>query len=381
MNVRGARVFYKYLSSFILLFFVLISLSCTGLNKNRNNTNNALSDYPVFKSALYSAISGDVSEALNAVSYTPMQNLTSLEVALANQYLDRFGVSKNPNDVDFKKLYVKNNILLSIQNIFHQYWKMYLLKYKDTEYFKTSKDLHNWLYKGLYFVSKKNGYQYLENNKKWPHLIRFIKLELLKDGYFSHINYVKPLMNLMVWKKQYTKTFLVNFIHNQNKSIEVIFMDKFVEMGWGGYATFNIMHISGWATKKHLYAVKSAYDQNSEDFLVSYLSHELQHKNDLNKNPGLTTVELEYRAKLSELIYADRTFYKVLNKFFEEKKLVINTPHSYASYLLLKDIFKSLNLTEDINELVKIDKRRIKQIARSLLKRKATKLVRNSLVK
>src|SRR4029077_9164441 len=68
-----------------------------------------------------------------------------------------------------------------------------------------------------------------------------------------------------------------------------------------------ITHTDGWATAMTLYAVRSAYDIESESFRVSYLAHEAQHFADYGRFPKLARPEREYRAKLTELAEAQAT--------------------------------------------------------------------------
>lgn len=79
----------------------------------------------------------------------------------------------------------------------------------------------------------------------------------------------------------------------------------FVFRGWMDYLTFGRYGTSGWASPDGtINCVEQAYDFESERFLVSLLKHEAQHTVDMKRFPGITPVELEYRAKLVELHYA-----------------------------------------------------------------------------
>ena len=80
----------------------------------------------------------------------------------------------------------------------------------------------------------------------------------------------------------------------------------FVFRGWMDYLTFGRYGTGGWASPDGtIHCVEQAYDFESEKFLVSLLKHEAQHTVDLQQFPEITPAELEYRAKLVELHYAN----------------------------------------------------------------------------
>lgn len=80
----------------------------------------------------------------------------------------------------------------------------------------------------------------------------------------------------------------------------------FVFRSWMDYLTFGRYGTSGWASPDGtINCVEQAYDFESERFLVSLLKHEAQHTVDMKQFPGITPAELEYRAKLVEIHYAN----------------------------------------------------------------------------
>lgn len=91
----------------------------------------------------------------------------------------------------------------------------------------------------------------------------------------------------------------------------------FVFRGWLDYLTFGRYGTGGWASPDGtIHCVEQAYDFESEKFLVSLLKHEAQHTVDLQQFPEITPAELEYRAKLVELHYANDL--GLLQKFLSE---------------------------------------------------------------
>jgi hypothetical protein len=119
-------------------------------------------------------------------------------------------------------------------------------------------------------------------------------------------------------------------------------MDDIITMGWEEYATFGIHYPGGWATENSLYCVRKAYNLTSENFLISYLKHEAQHFADYKLYPCLSGADLEYRAKLVEIIYADKTLFKLISFFIKNIGLHRDNSHSFASYHVIKNLSKEL---------------------------------------
>ena len=85
----------------------------------------------------------------------------------------------------------------------------------------------------------------------------------------------------------------------------VKFLDGFLMKSWLDYISFGETGTGGWSNGDGLiHCVRTAYDLESENFQVSLLKHEAQHAMDHARYKGITSEELEYRAKLVELIYS-----------------------------------------------------------------------------
>ena len=83
------------------------------------------------------------------------------------------------------------------------------------------------------------------------------------------------------------------------------------------YLTFGRFGTGGWASPDGtINCIEQTYDFESERFLVSLLKHEAQHTTDMIQFPGITSAELEYRAKLVELHYSSDL--GLLQKFLSE---------------------------------------------------------------
>lgn len=91
----------------------------------------------------------------------------------------------------------------------------------------------------------------------------------------------------------------------------------FVFRSWMDYLTFGRYGTKGWASSDGMInCIETAYDFESEQFLVSLLKHEAQHTVDMKQFPEITPAELEYRAKLVELRYSSDS--SLLQKFLAE---------------------------------------------------------------
>jgi hypothetical protein len=171
-----------------------------------------------------------------------------------------------------------------------------------------------------------------------------LKDRLAQSGYHALLGVTLPLRELMLWTKQDTRAVKVELPEGAH-TIEVVYLDGFVSLGWSYYATCGRRGTGGWATDKALYAVVPRYsDLEGEEFRVSFLGHETQHFADYGRFPGLEQWQLEYRAKLTELAYADTTRGAVLRKFTEDQGDDPRSPHAYADRRVLEALRQRLAL-------------------------------------
>lgn len=94
-------------------------------------------------------------------------------------------------------------------------------------------------------------------------------------------------------------------------------LDGFICRSWIDYLSFGEIGTGGWSDGDGIInCVKSTYDFESENFKVSLLKHEAQHAIDLAKYKSMSSEDLEYRAKLVELIYSKER--QLLGEFIHE---------------------------------------------------------------
>ena len=106
-------------------------------------------------------------------------------------------------------------------------------------------------------------------------------------------------------------------------------MDGIITRGWYDYLTFGMIGAGGWVSDDGCYYFAEKYDTDSEDFKVSLLKHEGQHFHDLSIWPEMASIDLEYRAKLVELIYLQSQSY--LEKILLNLSVDDSNPHGHAN--------------------------------------------------
>lgn len=107
-----------------------------------------------------------------------------------------------------------------------------------------------------------------------------------------------------VWKRERLARYMVELPEGR-REYAVKLLGDFVSASWVDYLSFGAVGTAGWSGGDGLiHCVEQAYDLESEGFRVSLLQHEAQHAMDLARWPGMGSGDLEYRAKLVELIYS-----------------------------------------------------------------------------
>lgn len=196
------------------------------------------------------------------------------------------------------------------------------------------------------------------------------KKAIERDGLFALTGVTAPYYELAIWKAQADKTYAVD-LQDRRLNVRVVFLDDFVSFGWAGFATCDRYHTGGWATKNALFAVRSAYDIDSEDFRVSYLAHEARHFSDYRRFPKLEQAELEYRAKLTELSLASKSTHNLILTFARRGGRDRSSPHHLANYWVASDLsrelFKSTTPVEDAGRWEGVPAAEIQRAASRLL--------------
>ena len=107
-----------------------------------------------------------------------------------------------------------------------------------------------------------------------------------------------------IWKETECRTYEVE-LPDGIQAYTVNLLDGFLMKSWLDYLSFGEVSTGGWSNGDGMInCVKASYDLESENFQVSLLKHEAQHAMDLAKYKDMTSEDLEYRAKLVELIFS-----------------------------------------------------------------------------
>lgn len=187
-------------------------------------------------------------------------------------------------------------------------------------------------------------------------------------GYYFLGGVTKPFRGPFIWKHMEEKIFFVETPF-ASQWVTVYMMSNFLLESWIGYATFGRRHAGGWAKDGVLFCNSELFkDLKGADFQISFLKHEAQHIYDFEHFPWLESHELEYRAKLVELIYIQD--HSILARFFHQAKNDPNFPHPFASYRILKNLSSTLLVTDterDLEEWLNVDYKNVSSAARELL--------------
>lgn len=180
-----------------------------------------------------------------------------------------------------------------------------------------------------------------------------------------------PLQDLFVWRTQRDHVYTVE-LTDETRVVQVAFMNDFVSLGWKDYAALGLATTTGWVEDGTLYCVEQAYVPGTERFRVSYLKHEARHLADLERFPDLRSVDLEYRAKLTELAFASQTLEDLLDDFTAKSASGSGSPHGEANFRVIHDLhieLYGLPTPAEGHAWAEISDRRVNAAARRLLRR------------
>ena len=125
------------------------------------------------------------------------------------------------------------------------------------------------------------------------------------EGYHALFGKTQGYYGPYIWRETVPTVYQVE-LPGGTADYTVNILKGFVFRNWMDYLTFGRYGTGGWASPDGtINCIEQAYDFESERFLVSLLKHEAQHTVDMKQFPSITPTELEYRAKLVELHYAN----------------------------------------------------------------------------
>lgn len=314
-----------------------------------------------FKSLNAFALQGDVKKILHVLDSLPANNFSPEQATVKEQYFQRFRFSSEK--IDYK---TQDTLLIELLQLYQSYWKKSLL---DNQHQKQY-DEHLKDSVAVFLFTRK-----LKDSVAQPQITlnnfgQQLKEFLQQHNYFSATGKTANLFDLFLWTKEDTAIYTEQLLQGKIKTT-VVFIKDVITMGWEEYATFGRAYPGGWATKDLLYCVRKAYDTTSEHFKISYLKHESQHLADYKKYPSLTGADLEYRAKLTELAFARKTLYTLLQSFTRNANSVGRNPHAFANFAVIRDLSKSIlgrNFTYDSYQWKNVSIKKINRHSKKLVK-------------
>lgn len=250
-------------------------------------------------------------EAYDKVIYRGYLIKEDLHAAIA--YIKQFPEKKELYE-KYQSLFEKEEYLTyDIEKILNEILLLYQKYYRDVLYLKipAQEAEHTLLERLKVLLSVKDTDITMEKLEE-----KDVAQAFTQRGYYFQGGQTGRFYGPYIWKKTEIQTYDVELPDGMQK-YSVRFLDDFISRSWLDYISFSDVGTGGWADENGMInCVKSSYDLDSESFRVSLLKHEAQHTMDHQKYADLTTAELEYRAKLVELIYSEKR--NLLKSFLSE---------------------------------------------------------------
>ena len=162
-----------------------------------------------------------------------------------------------------------------------------------------------------------------------------LRRRLEAQGWFMLGGRTQPLFEFMLWSRQTRSTERVELPFD-SVEVTVTLLDGFASLGWAAWGSCDRSHTGGWVTDEGIMVVAPAWDRTSEAYRVSLIAHEAQHFADLKRYPRLGQPDLEFRAKLVELVLAERTQRELLGAFAAQARRDRTLPHPFANHWVIE---------------------------------------------
>ena len=261
-----------------------------------------------------------------------------------------------------------NKIINDVSNIYRNYWRSELLKENPENRTDTTLyiNLTNYIYSNhLTTLSKDSLFKNIKNDSELKRIIE-------SQGFKANFKFRNGFQELFIWNKETVKDFEV-ILPKDTINSKVVFIEEYNLTGYDYFASCGKTQVGGWAIKESatLYCNKGQYDLSSEQFNISYLKHESLHFTDLNEYPNLSSTDLEYRAKIIELMYCtEKSIYQKIAEYIHgADRSDRNHSHPYANYVLIENMSKLL-----FNSKFEADYNKWKQISVEDINNAATSL-------
>ncbi|HSG98478.1 MAG TPA: hypothetical protein VLB27_00415 [candidate division Zixibacteria bacterium] len=307
------------------------------------------------------ALQGNIAEIADELIGLDTAELTDEERELVESFADRFGPDGTLAPAETQWPFVND-----IVETYREYWKDVLFH----EY--SEEELEAKIVSRVTAVLSAHGVEWADSIGA----LAAVAGEFEKRGVKALTGRTLPHFDLLAWASHTPVDYQVE-LSEKSVAVRVYFMSDFVSHGWSHYATFGAAYPGGWADDTALYCMSDDYDRTSEKFKVSYLQHEGRHFADYQLFPQLQQADLEYRAKLTELIFADTTLVDLLEKFSRNAARKSSSPHALASDELIRRLSAAFFDEERVTESERwrtVEAERIHRAATHLLEESTREL-------
>ncbi len=307
---------------------LVLLLICTTAMAQHGQVTPLINDY--FKMVF----SGNLSGATELIESNPQDHAaTMIKDNFQSRFVDR------TSSLDLSSL--ESPVARQVAELFQAYWRDALLQVKSIH------ELESTLKQTLDRILVEQGFDSAVSDEDT--LLEHVEALFRKEGYFALSGRTPPLLELMIWTQNETKTHDIE-LTDGTYQVDVNYLDEFISYGWSNFASFGMTSTGGWAKEDGLYCLCAHYNLNSERFKLSFLKHEGRHFADFKRYPELEAADLEYRAKLTELAYVEEGRDGLLEHFINSANRIADAPHPLANWYVVNRLSERLfNGTQPTN--------------------------------
>ena len=175
---------------------------------------------------------------------------------------------------------------------------------------------------------------------------------IAQEGFKSKFMFRNGFQDLLIWENESIEDTVI-ILPDSTVDISIVKVEEILLSGFSGYISFGKSKVGGWAIKESptIYCMDE-WQNGSESYAISFLKHEALHHLDLNRYPNLGSADLEYRAKLIEMMYCtDKTIYNLIANWLNTASAEDRSySHPFANYCIIRDFSRILFQTEYHND-------------------------------
>ncbi|MGB4589648.1 MAG: hypothetical protein WBI17_10500 [Clostridiaceae bacterium] len=267
-------------------------------------------------------------------------------IAYLKEYPEKDALVQKYNDLfrEVDPVYgfsIESELISNVLTVFHDYYRRVFWENSDLI------EAESILYTTLREIAAIRQEDIIENDR----LDELVGDKVRKEGYEYLGGMTSGYYGPYIWRNTNPVKFEVE-LPGGTRSFTVNMMDGFISRSWLDYISFGETGTGGWANESGLYCVESLYKDDflKPQFKISFLKHESQHQADLERYGNMHTKDLEYRAKLVELIYyPDLSLFEGIIR--EADGTNKENAHCYASYVIVRDLSRKIFQMEYASEL------------------------------